>query len=842
MNEKKVSILISGMSCASCAQRIEKGVERLPGVGRVAVNLAAEKASVEYDPGQVNGEALTQAIEKLGYGASLEQEQQNRVELRLTGMNCAACAARIEKGLADVKGVKTATVNLASERAAVEYDPGQAGASDLLAAVRRAGYGAETVEDESADRERELRQREISRLRRTVILSSVLSLPLVLAMVAMMLDIRALMFLHEPWVQLALATPVQFIIGWRFYRNAWYSLKAGSPGMDLLVAMGTSAAYFYSIYNGFFRDTGHGHGAAMPELYFEASAIIITLVLLGKLLEAVAKGRTSEAIKRLMGLQPRTARILRDGREVDIPIQEVRAGDRVVVRPGEKLPVDGQILEGASAVDESMITGESLPVEKGSGDAVIGATINRYGTFTYLATRVGRDTVLAQIIRVVEQAQASRAPIQKLADRVSGMFVPAVLVVAVIAFLVWWLALGDARMGLISAVSVLVIACPCAMGLATPTAIMVGTGKGAEYGILIRSGESLEKAWKLDTVVLDKTGTITRGEPAVIDVLPLDGGDARELLLLAAEAEKKSEHPLGQAVVAAAAAGGDGGAVLSDPQTFEALPGRGVRAARDGRETWVGTRALMAQIGLDTAPVQERMAALEAEGKTAMLVATAGGDSGPRLRGILTVADTVKEGSAEAIGRMRRMGLEVIMITGDNQRTAQAIARQVGIERVLAEVLPERKAAEVERLKAEGRHVAMVGDGINDAPALATADIGMAIGTGTDVAIESSDITLMHGNLQSIPAALELSRRTMRKIRQNLFWAFIYNVIGIPFAAAGLLSPIIAGAAMSFSSVSVVTNSLSLKRFRVQTGPSQPTAEAETEAPRSEAPLASRSG
>ena len=823
MSEKKVSILISGMSCASCSLRIEKGVERLPGVGRVTVNLAAEKASVEYDPGRVDGEVLTRTIVKLGYGASLEEspQPQNRVEFRLTDMHCAACAGRIEKGLAAVKGVKTVAVNLANERAAVEYDPGQVGISDLLAAVRRAGYGAETIEEESEDRERELRDREIGRLRRTVIVSSALSLPLVLAMVAMMLDIRALMFLHEPWVQLALATPVQFVIGWRFYRNAWHSLMAGSPGMDLLVAMGTSAAYFYSIYNGFFRDTGHEHGVAMPDLYFEASAIIITLVLLGKLLEAVAKGQTSEAIQRLMGLRPRTARVLRDGQEMDIPIQEVRAGDRVVVRPGEKLPVDGEILEGASAVDESMITGESLPVEKGPGDAVIGATINRYGTFTYLATRVGRDTMLAQIIRVVEQAQASRAPIQKLVDRVAGLFVPAVLVVAVIAFLVWWLALGDLRMGLISAVSVLVIACPCAMGLATPTAIMVGTGKGAENGILIRSGESLEKAWKLDTVVLDKTGTITRGEPAVTDVLPLDGGDGRELLLLAAEAEKKSEHPLGQAVVAAA--GEDAGTLLADPQAFEALPGRGVRAARDGRQTWVGTRALMAQLGLDTAPVEVRMATLEAEGKTAMLVATAGGDAGdgsPRLRGILAVADTVKEGSAEAIARMRRMGLEVVMITGDNERTARAIASQVGIERVLAEVLPERKAAEVQRLKAEGRQVAMVGDGINDAPALATADIGMAIGTGTDVAIESSDITLMQGNLQAIPAALELSRRTMRKIRQNLFWAFIYNVIGIPFAAAGLLSPILAGAAMSFSSVSVVTNSLSLKRFRVGTGPS----------------------
>jgi Cu+-exporting ATPase len=808
--EKKASILITGMSCASCAARIERGLSALEGVKRATVNLATEKAAVEYDPEAVAEERLTAAIEKLGYGASLEApEESSRVDLRLMGMSCASCAARIEKGLSGLEGVKLATVNLATEKAAVEFDPARVRVSDLIRTVEQAGYRAERIEEDNLDRERALRQREIHRLRRLVAASALLSLPLLAAMFGSLLDVSALRFLHDPWLQLALATPVQFLIGWRFYRGAYHSLRSGSPGMDLLVALGTSAAYFYSVYNGFFRARPGGMAGHAPALYFEAAAIIITLVLLGKLLEALAKGRTSEAIRRLLGLRPRTARVLRDdGGEVDIPIEEVRVGDRIVVRPGEKVPVDGEVLEGHSAVDESMITGESLPVEKGPGEPVIGATINRHGTFTFRATRVGKDTVLARIVQIVEEAQASKAPIQKLADRVAGLFTPVVLGIAALTFMVWWLALGNPAAGLIAAVSVLVIACPCAMGLATPTAIMVGTGKGAENGILIRSGESLEQAHRLQVIVLDKTGTITRGQPAVTDVVPLDGTEEAELLSRAAQAEKKSEHPLGVAIVAAAR---ERLGEIADPDGFEAIPGQGVRASRNGAVTWVGTRALLAGLGLDAGPAEPVMRRLEEEGKTAMLVS-----DGRRIEGVIAVADTIKEGSRRAIERLKRMGLAVYMITGDNARTARAIAGQVGIERVLAEVLPERKAEEVRRLKEEGFTVAMVGDGINDAPALATADVGLAIGTGTDVAIESSDVTLIQGDLAAIPAAIELSRRTMRKIRQNLFWAFFYNAVGIPFAAVGLLSPVIAAAAMAASSVSVVSNSLSLKRIRVR--------------------------
>jgi Cu+-exporting ATPase len=638
-------------------------------------------------------------------------------------------------------------------------------------------------------------------------------------MFASMLKIHSLSFLHLPLVQLALATPVQFVIGYRFYKNAFHSLRAGSPGMDVLVALGTSASYFFSVYNGFFSRPGISMtmgdmtpamqaSVGMPDLYFEASAIIITLVLLGKMLEAVAKGRTSEAIKRLIGLQPKTARVMRGGEEVDIPIAEVLVGDVVVVRPGEKIPVDGEVTEGNSAVDESMITGESIPVEKNPGGAVIGATINKFGAFRFRATKVGKDTVLSQIIRVVEEAQGSKAPIQKLADKVAGIFIPAVLGVAALTFLVWLVAFGNLPMGLISAVAVLVIACPCAMGLATPTAIMVGTGKGAENGILIRSGESLEIAHKLEAVVLDKTGTITRGEPSLTDFVSVNGLAREELLRLAGKAEKKSEHPLGVAVYEAARKElGE----LEDPEGFEALPGKGVRAKVGERSVLVGTRAFLSDMGIPVDTVEGSIRKLEEEGKTVMLLAV-----GHEVEGLLAVADRIKESSRSAVERLKRMGLEVSMITGDNRRTAQAIAAQVGIERVMSEVLPEKKAEAVRELKAEGKVVAMVGDGINDAPALATADIGMAMGTGTDVAIESADITLMNGDLMSVPAAIQLSQKTMRKIRQNLFWAFFYNTVGIPFAALGMLSPIIAGAAMAFSSVSVVSNSLSLKRFKVK--------------------------
>jgi Cu+-exporting ATPase len=743
-------------------------------------------------------------------------DQTQRATFAVTGMTCATCALRIEKGLKNVAGVSQASVNLATERATVEYDPGVIEDGRFERLIRDLGYDAviEASQDtdsgalsDSTDKEKELRQREIRKLRLSFIVSAILSFPLLVAMFAGMFRIEALMFLHNPVVQLALATPVQFVIGYRFYKHAFKSIRSGSPSMDVLVALGTSAAYLYSIYNGFFRSLPAGQN---PALYFEASAIIITLVLLGKLFEAAAKGRTSEAIKRLIGLQPKTARVLKEGEEIDIPITELEVGQAVLVRPGERIPVDGEILEGSSAVDESMITGESIPVEKTKGDTVIGAAINTYGAFTFKATKVGRDTILAQIIRVVEEAQGSKAPIQRLADRVAGIFVPAVLGVAAVTFLIWLLAAGDLTMGLISAVAVLVIACPCAMGLATPTAIMVGTGKGAENGVLIRSGESLELAHKLDAIVFDKTGTITLGEPSLTDIVSLNGWSRIDLLRLAGTAEKNSEHPLGIAIAEAARRELD---QIGEAHDFQAAPGKGVRAVIDDHTVLVGTRGFLSEAGLSLEAVEDRIATLEAEGKTVMLLSVDG-----EVQGLLAVADRVKDGSRTAVKTLKAMGLEVYMITGDNRRTAEAIGREVGVDHIMAEVLPERKAQAVEQIRKQGKIVAMVGDGINDAPALVTADIGMAMGTGTDIAMESADITLMNGDLMSVAAAIQLSQRTMRKIKQNLFWAFFYNTIGIPIAAFGMLNPIIAGAAMAFSSVSVVSNSLSLKRFRVKQG------------------------
>jgi len=722
--------------------------------------------------------------------------------LKISGMSCAACSARIEKRLNGMEGIQKAAVNLASEKAVVEYDSSKIKVSDIIKAVEALGYSAERAEEVSADREKEQREKEIKRLRLELTVSAVLTSPLLFAMVLMLINADIPIF-HNPYFQLAFATPVQFIIGFRFYKHAFYALRAKSANMDVLIAMGTTAAYFFSVYNAFFAPMDFG--SMMKELYFEAGAVIITLILLGKYLEAVAKGKTSDAIKKLMGLQAKTARVVRDGKEGDIPIEEVKAGDIIIVRPGEKVPVDGRILEGNSSIDESMLTGESLPAEKKAGDYVIGATINKFGTFRFEATKVGKDTALSQIIKMVEDAQGSKAPIQKIADRVAGVFVPAVIAIALVTFLVWYLVTGDFAAAIISAVSVLVIACPCALGLATPTAIMVGTGKGAENGILIKGGEYLETTYKLDTVVLDKTGTITKGKTEVTDIITVGGMSENEVLRLAAIAEKSSEHPLGAAIYEK---GKDQFGTLPDPEQFEAIPGRGIMAVVGGRQIHIGTRMLMQELNADIGQAETAAGKLEDEGKTAMLMAADG-----RLEAVIAVADTLKESSKEAIAELKKMGIEVYMITGDNKRTAAAIARQVGIDNVLAEVLPENKAEEVEKLKRRGKKVAMVGDGINDAPALATADIGMAMGTGTDVAIEAADITLMRGDLKTIPAAIRLSRRTMRKIKQNLFWAFIYNIIGIPFAAFGLLNPMIAGGAMAFSSVSVVTNSLSLKRF-----------------------------
>ncbi len=801
---RKESYRVTGMSCAACAARIEKIINKLPGIAKVNVNFAVEKATVEFDDVSVDSDKIIEAVKKLGFGFEKEVVQENSsIELKISGMSCAACSAKIERKLGKTEGVIKASVNLATEKANIQYDPSKIKASDIIKIIEFLGYKAKKAQEMAADREKEQREKEIKRLRFELIASAILSSPLILAMVAMLLHID-IAFLHNEYFQLAVATPVQFVIGFRFYRNAFHALKAKSANMDVLISLGTSAAYFFSIYNAFF--VPHGEGM-MKELYFEAAAVIITLILLGKYLEAVAKGKTSEAIKKLMGLQAKTARVIRNGVEEDVSIEDVVVGDIVVVRPGEKVPCDGKVLEGNSSVDESMLTGESLPVEKKVGDIVIGATINKFGTFKFEASKVGKDTALSQIIKMVEDAQGSKAPIQKIADRVSGIFVPAVVGIAVLTFLIWYLVVDDFTSAMISAVSVLVIACPCALGLATPTAIMVGTGKGAENGILIKGGEHLETAYKLNSIVLDKTGTITKGEPEVTDVVILGSISKDEIMKLSAISEKSSEHPLGVAIYE------KGKSVygnLSDPDRFEAIPGRGIKSVIGNNEIYIGTRKLMAQIGLDTTDIEATIAKLEDEGKTAMIMSV-----NNKIEAIIAVADTVKEHSKEAIEELQKMGIEVYMITGDNKRTADAIAKQVGIKNVLAEVLPENKAEEVEKLKRQGKVVGMVGDGINDAPALATADIGMAIGTGTDVAIEAADITLMRGDLRSIPTAIRLSKKTMSKIKQNLFWAFIYNIVAIPFASLGYLSPVLAGCAMAFSSVSVVTNSLSLKRFKV---------------------------
>ncbi len=797
MGEKKISLKIQGMECAACAGKIERQLKKIDGVSDVAVNIAVEKVTVGYDPVRVGADVLIKAITDLGYRVPTE-----RVDLKISGMTCAACAARVEKALGGVEGVFRANVNFAVEKATVEYNPAQTGLEDLKRVVEEAGYrAAEGDKRFDVDKEKLERERETRRQLYLLTLSALLSLPLLAVMFAELFKFHLPPILHNKVFQFALATPVQFIAGYQFYRGAYKSLRHGSANMDVLIALGTSAAYFYSAGATFFY---RGH------VYFETGTIIITLIILGKLLEAAAKGRTSEAIKKLMGLQAKTARVIRDGLEKDIPVEDVQAGDMVLVRPGEKIPVDGVIEDGFSTVDESMLTGESLPVDKRSGDEVIGGTINKHGIFKFKATKVGAETALSQIIKIVEEAQGSKAPIQRLADIISAYFVPVVVGIAIIAFLAWYFIVdpGNLALAMINFTAVLVIACPCALGLATPTSIMVGTGRGAENGILIKGGEHLEKAHALNVIVLDKTGTITRGEPSLTDVLMTNGEvDERELLRLVASAERGSEHPLGEAIVKGVR---DRGIEPAEPQSFEAIPGHGIVATIDGENLLIGNRRLMSSRNIDIAVLEGQADTLEGEGKTAMLVAV-----NNKPAGVLAVADTVKDTSAEAIRALKGMGIQTIMITGDNRRTAGAIARQVDIppENVLAEVLPQDKAREVSRLKEQGKVVGMVGDGINDAPALATADVGFAIGTGTDVAMEAADITLMKGDLRGVAASIKLSRATMKNIKQNLFWALIYNTLGIPIAALGYLSPVLAGAAMAFSSVSVVSNALRLKRF-----------------------------
>jgi Cu+-exporting ATPase len=740
------------------------------------------------------------------------------VTLPIQGMTCAACARHIEEKLQATTGVERAAVNFATARATVGFDPNITDTKRLIDAVHDAGYSAS---DPAAETEIDLsREQEYREYRRKFVVAAVFSLP-VLVIAMSHGTIAALNFAGVNWLQLALTTPVVFYSGRQFYVSAWRALRNRFADMNTLIALGTGAAYLYSvaatIAPGYFMT--HASGShTMPPVYFEAASVIIALILLGKMLEAKATGRTSDAIRRLMNLQARTARIIRDGGELDVPVEEVQVGDLVVVRPGEKIPVDGVIETGASAVDEAMLTGESLPVDKQVGDEVFGATLNKSGAFTFKALKVGRDTVLQQIVKMVQDAQGSKAPIARLADVISGIFTPVVLCIAIATFVIWFvLAPEEVRLStaLVNFVSVLIIACPCALGLATPTAIMVGTGKGAENGVLIKGGESLETAHKIQTIVLDKTGTITEGRPALTDVVAIAQIDESELLRRVASAERTSEHPLGEAIVRGAK---EKRLLLSEANDFQALAGRGIAAQVDGKAILVGNEKLMGEHGIATGDIQARAAELTAQGKTLMVVAIDG-----RLAGLLALADQIKPEAKAVIHALQQMNIEVVMMTGDNERAAEAVAQAVGIRRVLAEVLPDAKAAEIKRLQQEKKFVAMVGDGINDAPALAAADVGIAIGTGTDVAIEASDITLIKGDLRGVVTAIGLSRATIRTIKQNLFWAFIYNIIGIPIAAGvlypltgWLLSPVIASAAMSLSSVSVVTNSLRLRGFRLR--------------------------
>jgi P-type Cu+ transporter len=793
---------ITGMTCAACAIRIEKGLKKMEGVEDANVNLALEKATIKFDSAAMGVTDIQKKIRDLGYDVMT-----NKVELDITGMTCAACSARIEKSLNKMDGVMNANVNLALEKASVEYNPARLSPADVIQKVEKLGYGASVRNDENAQENVDQRLKDIETQQGKFIFSLILSLPLLWAMVGHF-SFTSFLFVPNafmnPWVQLALATPVQFYIGKQFYVGAYKALRNKSANMDVLVALGTSAAYFYSV---LLSIQSMMNGTHLVGLYFETSAILITLIILGKLSEAKAKGRSSEAIKKLMGLQAKTALVIRSGEETEIPLEAVVTGDIILVKPGEKIPVDGEILEGRSALDESMITGESVPVDKTVGDKVIGATINKNGFIKIKATKVGKDTALAQIIKVVEEAQGSKAPIQRLADNISGIFVPIVVGIAIVTFLVWflWVTPGNFAEALEKMIAVLVIACPCALGLATPTSIMAGSGRAAEYGILFKGGEHLEMTHRINTVILDKTGTITNGAPVLTDVMT--EMDEVEFLTLVGSAEKQSEHPLAQAIVE----GIKGKNInLKAVSEFEAIPGFGIKAVIEGKEVLVGTRRLMKKYEVEMNHVQSKMEALEKQGKTAMLAAVDG-----TFAGIVAVADTIKETSTEAIKRLKEMGLEVIMITGDNQQTAAAIAKLAGVEHVIAEVLPEGKAEEVKKLQQQGKKVAMVGDGINDAPALAIADIGMAIGTGTDVAMEAADITLIRGDLNSIADAIFMSKKTIGNIKQNLFWAFAYNTIGIPIAAIGLLAPWLAGAAMAFSSVSVVLNALRLQRVKL---------------------------
>ena len=786
------------MTCINCANTIEKALSKLNGVTQATVNLAAEKAIIDYNPDTVDQKTIEQTITTAGYRVIHE-----KINLQVGGMTCVNCAKTIEKALNSREGVYNATVVFAAEKVAVEYNPDQISLPAIKKVIQDAGYTViEPKPQEGA--EDKARKRHIQRLKLLLTASIGLTIPIIALMWLSPLPMEQtniLMFL--------LATPVQFVVGWTFYVGTYKGLKNKTANMDTLIAMGTSTAYFYSTVVTF-----------IPELFpnaavfFDTATMIMTFILLGKLLDAIAKGRTSEAIRKIMGLQAKVARIIRNSQEMEVPIEEVIVGDIVMVRPGEKIPVDGTIIEGYSGVDEKVITGESIPVEKKVGDQVVGATINKTGMLKFRATKVGKDTVLAQIINLVEEALTSKAPVQRIADVAAGYFVPVIIITASLSALAWYFIVGESFIFALTVfIAVVVVACPCALGLATPTAIMVGVGKGAENGILIKSGEALEAAHKLKTVVFDKTGTLTKGEPEVTDIYPNKAFSEEQLLQLAAIAEKNSEHPLGEAILKKAK---EKDLKVEDPELFNALPGYGVEVTYRNGTILLGNRKLMEANNLEINNLEAKMTKLEESGKTVMLIAVNG-----QIAGLIAVADTLKKNSAEAVAKLKEMGLEVIMISGDNQRTANAIASQIGVSRVFAEVLPSEKASEIKRLQAENKVVAMVGDGINDAPALAQANIGIAVGSGTDVAMETGDIVLIKNDLRDVIIAIQLSRATMRKIRQNLFWAFFYNVALIPLAAGAfypilhvLFNPVYAAAAMASSSVTVVTNASLLRRFK----------------------------